>query len=112
MSGQKLRVLKALRQAGTAGLRIDELNEIAVCRRSEARVDELRNKYGYGIKTTYETLPSGAKIGRYTLHSEPSPVAASPIPTPPQPAAPAGALFELDDYRPSPTPHHRYGSAA
>lgn len=99
MKGQKLAILKALRQAKTAGLTGLEIYELTGSMRFSARIKELRD-VGYTISSEHVR----GSVYRYRLLSEsatqPPPPKASPDPV-------EGGLFDLDTYRDrSSTPHY------
>ena len=56
MKGQKLAVLKALRQAGTTGLTKREIRDMCGAENVAQRVKELRDEDGYTIQLVWDKL--------------------------------------------------------
>lgn len=84
VKGDALAVLKALRQAGTAGLTSIELEELTPTGRAPARVWDLQQK-GYRIDSSWSRLGSGRKVKRYVLRDVEAPSVAEVVRLPKPP---------------------------
>ena len=78
LSGDRLRVLQALRAARPNAISVDEICDTLNMRRPEARIHELK-QMGYRIETVMVKAPSGRRYGRYRLIAEPVIPVVAPI---------------------------------